>query len=521
MLLPLLFAGCVFFFLHQRLNYYRRKQRAYEKWLASGKFGAGQKVADIQVQNNFLRNPFGLVQFVEFLNRTKGAFFVDFVNQNFQKYGYILPTRTLGKVNIITCDPELIKTVLATNFKDWSIGIRRKAMFPVLGNAIFSVEGDQWTHSRAMLRPQFARDSIANVADLERHVTRLINVFRGYGIQSFDCQKYFFQFTLDSASDFLFGESTNSLSVQDDKSESEDTGESFNVLTQQGENAESFAQAFKVAFTFTAIRLRLQQFYWLLRPSNKKYRDSIDTVHRLVDGYVERALENKEDTDRYIISNQLVKVCDDKKYIRDQLLGILLAGRNTTAAVLAWIMYESARRPEIWNKMRQEVTDTFSDGPVTSDELRKCVYVRSVINEALRVYPSVPMNQRVAVRDTFLPTGGGPDGSLPLYCPRGTKVAYSVFALHMREDFYGSDSHIFRPERWNEGVGKGWQYLPFNGGPRICLGQQFALMEASYTLVRLVQEFDTVELDMEVVDPPPKMSSFSMVHRDGVRIRVK
>lgn len=514
MLLPLAVALFVIYLLHKRLSYYRRKNAAYKRWVSSGKFVEGQQVADIKVANNFFLNPFGLVQFFQFLNKTKGNHFVDFVNENFQKYGYILQTQTFGKVNIITCDPELIKTVLATNFKDWSIGIRRKAMFPVLGNAIFSVEGDQWTHSRAMLRPQFTRDSISNIDDLECHVRNLIGVFRGYNRESFDCQKYFFQFTLDSASDFLFGESTGSLSVDD--------GDDDNVLTQQGESAESFAQAFKVAFTFTAIRLRLQQFYWLLTPNNKKYKSSIDTVHRLVDGYVERALENKEKTDRYIISNQLVKVCDDKKYIRDQLLGILLAGRNTTAAVLAWIMYESARRPEIWQKMRSEVEQMFpQSGHVTSDELRKCSYVRAVINEALRVYPSVPMNQRVAVRDTFLPTGGGSDGTQPLYCPRGTKVAYSVFALHMRQDFYGSDSHVFRPERWNEGVGKGWQYLPFNGGPRICLGQQFALMEASYTLVRLVQEFETVELDMEIVDPPPKMSSFSMVHRDGVRIRVR
>lgn len=511
MLFPLILVLLVIYVFHNRLTYYRRKNAAYKRWVSSGKFIDGQKVADINVANNFFLNPFGLVQFFQFLNKTKGNHFVDFVNENFQKYGYILQTKTFGKVNIITCDPELIKTVLATNFKDWSIGIRRKAMFPVLGNAIFSVEGDQWTHSRAMLRPQFTRDSISNIDDLECHVSRLVEVFRGYKGESFDCQKYFFQFTLDSASDFLFGESTGSLSVDE------------NVLSKQGEDAESFAHAFKVAFTFTAIRLRLQQFYWLITPNNKKYKSSIDTVHRLVDGYVERALEveKSDKSDRYIISNQLVKVCSDKKYIRDQLLGILLAGRNTTAAVLAWIMYESGRRPEIWKKMRSEVGDMFPDkSHVTADEIRKCSYIRAVINEALRVYPSVPMNQRVAVKDTFLPTGGGKDGSLPLYCPQGTKMAYSVFALHMRQDFYGPDSHIFRPERWEEGVGKGWQYLPFNGGPRICLGQQFALMEATYTLVRLVQEFETVELDMEVIDPPPKVSSFSMVHRDGVRIRV-
>jgi len=76
------------------------------------------------------------------------------------------------------------------------------------------------------------------------------------------------------------------------------------------------------------------------------------------------------------------------------------------------------------------------------------------------------------------------------------RVLYSVFALHRRTDFYGEDAHLFRPERWSEGkiIGKGWEYLPFNGGPRICLGQQYALTEAAYTVVRILQRFKGIEL---------------------------
>jgi cytochrome P450 len=99
---------------------------------------------------------------------------------------------------------------------------------------------------------------------------------------------------------------------------------------------------------------------------------------------------------------------------------------------------------------------------------------------ALRLYPSVPVNVRTALRTTFLPTGGGPDGLSPVLIPSGANVAYSVYSLHRRPDLYGEDAEDFRPERWGEDLGlfrdettSKWGYLPFNGGPRICLGSKF------------------------------------------------
>lgn len=88
--------------------------------------------------------------------------------------------------------------------------------------------------------------------------------------------------------------------------------------------------------------------------------------------------------------------------------------------------------------------------------------------------------------------GGGPDGKSPVFVPKGRVVAYSVYSMHRRTDIYGPDAEEFKPERW-ENLRPGWGYLPFNGGPRICVGQQFALTEAGYTIVRLMQTFDSIE----------------------------
>ena len=102
--------------------------------------------------------------------------------------------------------------------------------------------------------------------------------------------------------------------------------------------------------------------------------------------------------------------------------------------------------------------------------------------QVLRLYPSVPVNTRTSTTDTILPTGGGPDRKSPVFIPAGSAVAYSVYTLHRRPDLYGLDAELFRPERWDEDlplfrdrVSQNYGYLPFSGGPRICLGSKLQL----------------------------------------------
>lgn len=103
----------------------------------------------------------------------------------------------------------------------------------------------------------------------------------------------------------------------------------------------------------------------------------------------------------------------------------------------------------------------------------------------------MPINSRRATKDTTLPRGGGPDGLSPVYVQKGKEVNYVVHAMHRRKDLWGPDADEFKPDRW---VGRkpGWEFLPFNGGPRICLGQQFALTEAGYVIVRIMQKYDKI-----------------------------
>ncbi len=96
----------------------------------------------------------------------------------------------------------------------------------------------------------------------------------------------------------------------------------------------------------------------------------------------------------------------------------------------------------------------------------------------------------------MLPTGGGPDGTSPILVRRGEVVVYSLYVNARRKNIWGPDADDFRPERWGqpELTNIGWAYFPFSGGPRICLGQDFALIEVSYTVVRLLQAFPAIAL---------------------------
>ncbi|KAK3044892.1 hypothetical protein LTS18_015124 [Coniosporium uncinatum] len=130
------------------------------------------------------------------------------------------------------------------------------------------------------------------------------------------------------------------------------------------------------------------------------------------------------------------------------------------------------------------------------------------------------MNGRRAAKDTSIPLGGGPDGQSPVFIGKGTEVGYSVHIMHRRKDLWGEDAEEFKPARWS-GRRVGWEYLPFNGGPRICLGQQFALTELSYVIVRMLQRFD--EIDGSQVVEREKLHGLTLTNcpGNGVPIRMR
>ena len=145
-------------------------------------------------------------------------------------------------------------------------------------------------------------------------------------------------------------------------------------------------------------------------------------------------------------------------------------------------------------KIREEVFQVIGrHGRPTFDKLKQMKYINNVLNEVLRLYPIIPFNVRAALKDTTLPRGGGPDGMQPIAILKDDPIGYSPLFMQRRKDLFGPDADEFKPERWETWHPQPWTYVPFNGGPRICLGQNFALTEMQYVIARLFQEYEYVE----------------------------
>jgi cytochrome P450 len=247
--------------------------------------------------------------------------------------------------------------------------------------------------------------------------------------QTLDIQVLFFRLTLDSATEFLFGESLNSQTAAVKRSESLQAEE------------KGFMHAFDRSQWYLTKAGFYGEFWWMAH--NAEFRALCGQVHQFVDRFVQLALsidrnEKFQETkglnsgvkERYVFLEALATQTQDPIELRNQLLNILLARRDTTASLLSWVFMLLAHHPAVFKKLRQEVINhlcTYSSPQnLTFAKLKNCRYLQGCLNETLRLYPVVPLNGRQAVRDTSIPFGGGRDGNSPVFIPKGHIVSYSV-----------------------------------------------------------------------------------------------
>ena len=205
---------------------------------------------------------------------------------------------------------------------DFGFGPRRGVFYPLLGDGIFTQDGAAWRHSRDLLKPQFARSYYRDLDLFREHVENLMAWIPKDG-SPVDLQPLFFRFTLDTTTALLFGKSVYSL--RHDASDDE----------------KDFANAFDVAQQYLVKRYRLLDLYFLI--GGKKFLSACKTVHDFVDKILAQGLKSlQEDSkgkpDRYLFLDVIAKDSDNSIAIRDQLLNMLLAGRDTTACLLSWTL---------------------------------------------------------------------------------------------------------------------------------------------------------------------------------------
>ncbi|KAI0393224.1 cytochrome P450 [Xylariaceae sp. FL0594] len=378
---------------------------------------------------------------------------------------------------ITTDDVENVKAVLSAKFEDWDLpSIRIKSFLPVLGkHSIFTTNGAEWQHSRAILRPAFVRDQISDLQCFDRHVRRLVELIPKDGT-TFDLQAMFSMLTTDIISDFMFGQSTD-------------------LQANAPEESHRFGRYFDASMQKIAYRARLG-WITVLRsdPELDKYSSFMkEFVARFVKNVRQNAktAERSPNERKYVFLDELLKSGESDEVIRDHLISIFTAGRDTTTSVLSYLFFELSRRPDVVATIRTEIKELGHDDPSWED-LRNMEYLNWVLKEALRLNPPVASNQRQAIRDTILPRGGGPDGKSPVFVEAGTNLRYIPWVFHRRKDLFGEDADEFKPARW-EKLRVTYEYVPFNAGPRICIGQQFALTQMALITFRLLQAFSAIE----------------------------
>lgn len=277
---------------------------------------------------------------------------------------------------LFTVEAENIKTILATSFKDYELPFLRKSAFhPLLGSGIFTNDGMDWKHSRDLIRPNFARDQVADLDNFEEHSNLMIDSIPKDGKTTVDLQELFFSLTIDTATEFLFGESTN-------------------VLLKRDSPKSKANLQFAEAWCRSQMEVQKKSRSGLFFRAPRQFKEDVRIVHGYVGEYVQQGLQFRKDfirdtgnatskNGRYVFMHELVKAIDDPVRIRDELLNVLLAGRDTTASLLGNMWFTLARRPDIWVKLRKEVDETLHGKRPTFEQLKEMKYLKSVMNECM------------------------------------------------------------------------------------------------------------------------------------------
>ncbi|KPM36510.1 hypothetical protein AK830_g10070 [Neonectria ditissima] len=287
----------------------------------------------------------------------------------FGSVGATFWAQNVGAWIVMTNEPDNVKALLSGQFETWQIrGVRQKVLSLATGpRGIFSVNGAEWHEARAMIRPSFVRNQIADLECTDRHVDKFVERVPRDG-RRVDLQELFYMFTMDVATDFMFGYSTD-------------------TLANPTPEALEFTESFDYALLSAASRARLGWIAFLV--PDRKLDRCVATCKRFIDQYVEEALREDRAKERpYVFMNEMVASGASREYVRDQLLAMILGGRDTSASTLSSLFWTLARRPDVLDKMRAEIAVLEGRRP-TWEELKELKYLSMVLKEGIKAAPLI------------------------------------------------------------------------------------------------------------------------------------
>ncbi|ESR41787.1 hypothetical protein CICLE_v10011312mg [Citrus x clementina] len=428
-------------------------------------------------------------------------------------YGGIFRLTFGPKSFLIVSDPSMAKHILKDNSKGYSKGILAEILEFVMGKGLIPADGEIWRVRRRAIVPALHQKYVAAMIDLFGKATdRLCKKLDTAASEGEDAEmeSLFSRLTLDVIGKAVFNYDFDSLT--------NDTGiveAVYTVLREAEDRSVAPIPVWEIPI-WKDISPRLKKVNAALKLINDTLDDLIAICKRMVDEEELQFHEEYMNEQDPSILHFLLASGDDvsSKQLRDDLMTMLIAGHETSAAVLTWTFYLLSKEPAVLSKLQDEVDSILGDRFPTIGDMKKLKYTARVINESLRLYPQPPVLIRRSLEDDVL-------GKYPI--KRGEDIFISVWNLHHSPHIW-DDADKFNPERWpldgpnpNE-TNQDYCYLPFGGGPRKCVGDMFATFENIVAVAMLVRQFN---FQMALGAPQVEMTTGATIHTtNGLRMTV-
>jgi cytochrome P450 len=392
---------------------------------------------------------------------------LDYLLASFRTFGDVVCTRAVPFRSLFLAHPDHIKHVLQDNARNYVKGIVIAKLKVLIGEGLFTSEGDFWRRQRRLSQPAFHRDRLAGFATAMTETTAAMLddwAPRARSGAPFDVAADMSALTLGIVGRALFSR----------------------VLDAEADEVGPALMETLAIVNERAIRFLPAPTWWPSR-TNRRLRRAIAVLDRVVYDIIEARRRTGEQPRDPLAMLLLAR--DEEtgagmtdRQLRDEVMTFLLAGHETTAVALTWTWYLLDRNPDVAERLRAEVGAAIGTRTPTLEDLPRLRYVRMVVEEAMRLYPPVWGFMRQAL---------GEDRVGGYRIPKNSVVTISPYVTHRHPAFW-DDPERFDPERFRPERGNGrprFAYLPFSGGPRLCIGNEFALMEAQLVVAMTVQRY--------------------------------